>query len=72
MANYAVITNGVVNNIIVADTQEIAEAVTQQTCVEVNEEVSVSIGWKYDGTEFIEPVTEIPVEDISIEETPTE
>jgi hypothetical protein len=55
MANYAVLVNGVVDNIIVADTQEIAEAVTQKTCVEVNEEIAVNIGWTYDGTTFIAP-----------------
>lgn len=62
MANYAVIINEIVDNIIVADTQEIAEAVTQQTCVEVTEETAISIGWKYNGAEFIAPVTEEPNE----------
>lgn len=55
MANYAVIINDIVNNIIVADTQEIAETATQQTCVEITEETGISAGWKYDGVNFINP-----------------
>ena len=59
MANYAVIKDGVVNNVIVADTQEIAEAVTGLTCVEVsNEPGAPGIGWTYDGAEFTAPVVE--------------
>jgi hypothetical protein len=58
MANYAVIVNGLVDNIIVADTQQIAEDVTKSICVELNEENAISIGWKYNGTEFINPIAE--------------
>ena len=59
MANYAVIKDGVVDNVIVADTQEIAEMVTGLTCVEVsNEPGSPGIGWTYDGAEFAAPVVE--------------
>lgn len=45
MATYAVIENGTVNNVIVADSQEIAEQVTQKTCVEYTEESPLGIGW---------------------------
>lgn len=68
MANYAVIKNDVVDNVIVADTQEIAETVTGLTCVEVEQVPGApGIGWSYDGAEFTAPVVEIPAE-----ETPTE
>ena len=68
MANYAVIKDGIVNNVIVADTKEIAEIVTGLTCIEVsNEPGSPGIGWTYDGTNFSAPVVEVPAE-----ETPTE
>ena len=59
MANYAVIKDGVINNVIVADTQEIAETVTGLACVEVpNESGAPGIGWAYDGAEFTAPVVE--------------
>jgi len=45
MATYAVIENGTVINVIVADSQEIAEQVTQKTCVEYTEEAPLGIGW---------------------------
>jgi hypothetical protein len=59
MANYAVIKNGIVNNVIVADTQAIAEQVTGFTCVEVEHVPGApGIGWTYDGAEFTAPVVE--------------
>jgi hypothetical protein len=59
MANYAIIKDGIVNNVIVADTKEIAETVTGLTCVEVsNEPGAPGIGWTYDGAEFTAPVVE--------------
>jgi hypothetical protein len=59
MANYAVIKDGIVNNVIVADTKEIAETVTGLTCVEVEHVPgSPGIGWSYDGAEFTAPVVE--------------
>jgi hypothetical protein len=59
MANYAVIKDGFVNNVIIADTKEIAEMVTGLTCVEVdNEPGAPGIGWSYDGAEFTAPVVE--------------
>lgn len=45
MATYAVIENGTVINVIVADSQEIAEQVTEKTCVEYTEEAPLGIGW---------------------------
>jgi hypothetical protein len=68
MANYAVIKDGVVNNVIVADTQAIAQEVTGLTCVEIEHVPGApGIGWTYDGTNFSAPVIEEPAE-----ETPAE
>ena len=59
MANYAVIKDGIVTNVIVAESQEIAESVTGLTCVEFQLEPGApGIGWSYDGTVFTAPVTE--------------
>ena len=61
MANFAEIQDGVVTNVIVADTKEIAELVTGQICVEYTDSNSPNIGWTYDGTKFIAPVVETPI-----------
>lgn len=59
MANYAIIKDGIVDNVIVADTQEVAEQVTGLTCVEIEQiPGGPGIGWSYDGTEFSAPVVE--------------
>jgi hypothetical protein len=59
MANYAVIKDGIVTNVIVAESKEIAESVTGLTCVEIQQEPgSPGIGWSYDGTDFTAPITE--------------
>ena len=59
MANYAVIKNNKVVNVIIADSKEIAEMVTSLECIEI-EAVPGAPGtnWSYDGTSFIAPVTE--------------
>lgn len=63
MARYAVIKNGTVNNIIVADSKEIAESVTGLTCIEFELEPGApGVGWTYDGTNFSAPVVETPTE----------
>ena len=62
MANYAVLSGEAVTNIIVADTLEIAEGATGQTCVEYTDSNPAGIGWTYDAANntFIAPyVTEI-------------
>ena len=61
MANYAVIENNKVINVIVADSKEVAEEVTGKTCIEYTEETPAGIGWDYDGVSFIAPITEEPV-----------
>lgn len=55
MANYAVIADNKVVNVIVADSKEIAEAVTNLTCVEITEENIAGIGWTYNGSTFEQP-----------------
>lgn len=66
MATFAVIENGIVVNTIVADTKEIAEMVTKQTCVEYTDLIPAGIGYAYDGKSFIEPK---PVVEASTEPT---
>lgn len=63
MANYAVINGNIVENIIVADTKEIAEEVTGKTCIEYTDENPAGIGWTYADGVFTAPV---------VEETPAE
>ena len=59
MANYAVIKDNVVSNIIVAESKEIAESVTGLTCVETDPSVfGLSVGWTYNGTNFSAPEVE--------------
>lgn len=52
MANFAVVVNGIVENIIVADDLETAEIVTGKTCVASDETLdkSAHIGLGYDAT----------------------
>lgn len=54
MANFAVIENDKVTNVIVADSKEIAETVTGKTCLDITD-TYVGIGWNYVGGEFIAP-----------------
>jgi len=57
MANYAVIENNVVTNVIVAETLEIAQTVTGLQCVNVTN-TGAGIGWSYVNNEFVAPVQE--------------
>jgi hypothetical protein len=59
MATFAEIKDGVVTNLIVADTKEIAEMVTGLTCVEYTPEDDVAIGGTYDGSVFTHPIVEV-------------
>jgi hypothetical protein len=62
MANYAVIKNDVINNIIVADTKEIAESITGLSCIEITPEPGApGIGWAYDGVTFTAPIIQQPI-----------
>lgn len=60
MAKYAVIKDGIIDNVILADTKEIAETVTGLTCIEIEHVPDApGIGWLYDGVEFTAPVAEV-------------
>jgi hypothetical protein len=63
MATFAVMSENYVSNIIVADTKEIAEELTNATCIEYNEINPAGIGWTHDGVNFIAPAEEETSED---------
>ena len=58
MATYAVVNNNIVQNVIVAQSLEIAQEITGNTCIEYTDENPAAIGWAYDGKKFIAPTTE--------------
>jgi hypothetical protein len=58
MAIFAVVNENIVTNIIVADSLEIAEMVSNTTCVEFEDYSTVSIGYLYDGNKFVAPVAD--------------
>ena len=62
MATFAVIENGIVKNIIVAETLDDAQP-AGPLVIEYTSEKPAGIGWTWDGENFIPPV---------IEEQPTE
>ncbi len=55
--NIAVIENGIVENIIVAESVEVAEQITGKECVEYSVEDNPAIGFGWDGTSFEQPPT---------------
>jgi len=61
MNNYAVIENGIVINVIIADSLEMAEYISGKTCVEYEYTTDNTpvIGLGYDGTVF----EQMPVEE---------
>ena len=60
---FAVISGNLVTDIIVADTLEIAEEVSNLLCVEYTDENPAIIGLSYDGTKFEQPIKN-PTEEI--------
>jgi len=61
MANFAVMNGNVVVNVIVADTKEIAEQVTNATCIEFDFDINpAGIGYIYDDKKFSLPIVEAP------------
>jgi hypothetical protein len=58
VSKFAVVVNNIVENIIVAESKEVAEQATGQTCIEYTEENPAGIGWTYDGTTFVAPSEE--------------
>jgi phosphoenolpyruvate synthase/pyruvate phosphate dikinase len=79
MPKFAVIKDNLVVNVIIADTQEIAEAITNEFCI--NSETA-GVGFTYDPEigNFLEllveaeetPAEEVPAEEVPAEETPAE
>lgn len=64
MANFAVIENGIVENIIVCESKELAEQLTEKICIEYNDENPAYRGYGWDEINgFEQPV---------VEETPAE
>lgn len=67
MANYAVIENDKVVNVIIADSKEIAETITGKVCVDITE-TTAGIDWDYIDGSFVdnrpkpEPIIENPAE----------
>ena len=67
--NFAVIHNDIVTNLIVADSLEIAQEITNTTCVEYTDPWTVGIGWACDGINFVnlnpptipEPILNFPL-----------
>jgi hypothetical protein len=59
MSRYAVIENDVVVNVILADTQEIAEQVSGKICIEYTEENPLAIDWYWmeEAGKYISPTT---------------
>lgn len=55
MKNFAVLNHSIVENIIVAESKEIAEQVIGKTCVEYTSDNPAHIGLGYDGTTFEQP-----------------
>ena len=58
MATFAVMSGSIVSNVIVADTLEIAELVTNSECVEYTADNPAGVGWIYDGAKFTAPAPE--------------
>ena len=61
MANFAVIHNNTIMNVVVADSKEIAESVVGSECIEYTDENPAVIGWFYNSTDntFSEQYPEI-------------
>lgn len=57
MPNFAVISSNKVINVIVAESKEVAEAITTQRCEEITEAFPVKLNWEYDSqtNEWYEP-----------------
>jgi len=71
MAFFAVIgADNIVENVIIADSLEIANEITGKNCVEYTEQHPAGIGWTYAGTHFIQP--QLPITDEADDESSSE
>lgn len=68
MPNYGTLNGIVINNVITAESKEIAETVTGQTCVELPP-LDVGIGWTYENGTFSAPVKPEPTTSVDTEPT---
>lgn len=59
MPTFAVLLNNVVDNVIMAESQEVAEMVTGLPCTEYTESNPALIGDIYDGKTFSNPIVEL-------------
>lgn len=70
--NFALITNGIVVNTIICESDELAQELFSSDFTVVNiDGVSVGIGWAYDGKEFAAPVIVKTPEEIAAENMAT-
>ena len=61
MANYAVVDNEIVINVIVADSKEVAEEITGKTCIEYTDEAPLGLNWYwYDEADAYIPPANYP------------
>jgi hypothetical protein len=61
--NFAVMSNNIVTNLIVADSKEIAEEATGLICIEYTTDNLAHVGFGYDGTTFEQPIEPEPTND---------
>jgi hypothetical protein len=59
MKTFAIIEDGIVTNVIVAETKKQASDITKQECVEYTESNPAHIGLSYDGNQFEQPFYEV-------------
>jgi hypothetical protein len=52
MKKFAIIEENIVTNIIICDSKELAEQITEKVCIEITDQPA-DIGGTYDGTNFI-------------------
>ena len=53
--NYAIIKNNTVSNVIVWDQQKNPDYTPEGVAIAIGDGIMVSIGWKYEGGQFIDP-----------------
>jgi hypothetical protein len=57
MPNYAIYKNNIILNVIIADSKEIAESITDMKAVETDNKIG--IGWIFENNKWIEPTPAI-------------
>lgn len=64
MATYIVLNKNTIENLIIAETLEIAEELTKSVCMLHTNNQPVSIGWVYDSVKktFALPIEETPID----------